>query len=95
MLLQAAMIRDNPAPTKIPAAAIVPFEKLRAIATAAMAFIGWTGSGIPKNTPVRILKIPEKINVLARETVPLAASAIAMGRNVPRSPSDPEISETY
>lgn len=81
-------------PTKIPAAAIVPFEKLRAIATAAMAFIGWTGRGIPKKTPVKILKIPEKTRVLVREMVPLMANAIAIGRNVPRSPREPEISET-
>jgi hypothetical protein len=78
----------------MPAAAIEPFEKLRAMATAAIAFIGWTGSGIPKNRPVSMLKTPEKTNVLARETVPFAARAMAIGRNVPRSPREPEISET-
>jgi hypothetical protein len=41
-----------------------------------------------------MLKMPEKTNVLAREIVPFAARAMAMGRNVPRSPRDPEISET-
>jgi hypothetical protein len=81
-------------PTKMPAVAIEPSVKLRAIATAAIAFIGWTGSGIPKHIPVRMLKMPEKTNVLAREIVPFAARAMAMGRNVPRSPRDPEISET-
>ena len=49
---------------------------------------------MPKNRPVRILKIPENINVLGRETVLLTVRAITMGRNVPRSPKDPEISDT-
>lgn len=81
-------------PTKMPAAAMVPLLNDRAMATAAMAFIGWTGSGIPKNRPVRMLKTPEKIRVLDNETVSLIARAMAIGRKVPRSPSEPEISET-
>jgi hypothetical protein len=64
------------------------------MATAAIAFIGWTGSGTPKNNPVKILAIPEKTRVLEREMVPFTDSAMAMGRNVPRSPSEPDISAT-
>lgn len=80
--------------TKIPAAAIDPGEKDCAIATAAIAFIGWTGSRMPKKMPVKMLKRPEKIRVLAREMVWFAARASAMGRNVPKSPREPAISET-
>lgn len=86
--------RRMKAATKRPAAAMAPLVKVRAMATAAMAFMGWTGRGIPKKTPVRMLKSPEKISVLERETVLLTARAMAMGRNVPRSPREPEISET-
>ena len=81
-------------PTKAPAAAIVPLLKDRAIATAAIAFIGCTGRGIPKKRPVKMLKMPENMSVLDKETVSLMAKAIAIGRKVPRSPSEPEISET-
>lgn len=92
--------RNNPvtektkiqADTNIPAAAISPFVKAFAIATAAMAFIGWTGNGMPKNSPVRMLATPEKTRVLEREMVPFMDRAMAMGRKVPRSPSAPDIS---
>ena len=43
------------APTKIPAAAVSPAVNDLRIATAAIAFIGCTGSGIPKTNPVRML----------------------------------------
>lgn len=81
-------------PTKMPAAAMVPLLNERAMATAAMAFIGWTGSGMPKKSPVRMLHTPEKISVLDNETVLLTARAMAIGRKVPKSPREPEISET-
>lgn len=82
------------AATNSPAAAIDPGEKDRAIATAAMAFIGWTGSGMPKKTPVKMLNRPENMRVLARDIVPFEARASAMGRKVPRSPREPAISDT-
>lgn len=41
--------------TKIPAAAVCPAVRDLKIATAAMAFIGCTGSGMPKKAPVRML----------------------------------------
>lgn len=47
---------------------------------------------MPKNSPVKILAIPEKTRVLEREIVPFMDSAMAMGRKVPRSPSEPDIS---
>lgn len=47
---------------------------------------------MPKNNPVKILAIPEKTRVLEREIVPLMDRAMAMGRKVPRSPSEPDIS---
>ena len=39
--------------TKMPAASVSPAVSDLSRATAAMAFIGWTGNGIPKNAPVR------------------------------------------
>lgn len=82
------------APTNSPAAAICGPENVFEIATAAMAFIGCTGSGIPKKRPVRMLNIPENIKVLGREIVLLTVKAMRMGKKVPRSPKAPEISDT-
>lgn len=48
---------------------------------------------MPKNTPVSMFQIPEKIRVLDNEMDLLTARAIMSGRRVPRSPRDPEISE--
>lgn len=56
-------------------------------------FIGWTGKGIPKNTPVSMFHRPENTRVVDREIELLIASVIMRGRRVPRSPNDPEISE--
>ena len=56
-------------------------------------FIGWTGRGIPKATPVKIFHKPEKINVVDNDIELLTARAIISGSRVPRSPSDPEISD--
>lgn len=56
-------------------------------------FIGWTGKGMPKKTPVSIFHSPEKTRVVDREMELLTARAIMRGKRVPRSPSDPEISE--
>jgi hypothetical protein len=55
-------------------------------------FMGCTGSGMPKTTPVKILKIPEKTRVVPKEIELLTARAIIKGRRVPRSPKEPEIS---
>lgn len=41
-----------------------------------------------------MLKIPENIKVLGRETVLLTVRAMTMGRKVPRSPKAPDISDT-
>jgi hypothetical protein len=57
-----------------------------------MAFIGWTGRGIPKVRPVRMLARPEKTNVEGREMELVSVRAIIRGRRVPRSPKDPESS---
>lgn len=79
--------------TKNPAETVSAIVNLRAIATAAIAFIGCTGKGIPNTTPVRIFHMPEKTRVVDSDIELLTASAIMRGRSVPRSPSDPEISE--
>lgn len=47
---------------------------------------------MPKKSPVKILAMPEKTRVLDKEMVPFMDSAMAMGRKVPRSPSEPDIS---
>lgn len=36
------------------------------MATAAMAFMGWTGRGMPKRMPVRMLAMPEKTGAVGR-----------------------------
>jgi hypothetical protein len=56
-------------------------------------FIGCTGSGIPKTTPVRIFHRPEKTKVVESDIELLTARAIMSGSRVPRSPKDPEISD--
>jgi len=53
--------------TKIPAAAVCPAVRDFSIATAAIAFIGCTGSGMPKTMPVRMLNMPVKIKVVGSE----------------------------
>jgi hypothetical protein len=56
-------------------------------------FIGWTGRGIPKNTPVRIFHKPERTRVVDKEIELLTARVIMRGSRVPRSPNEPEISD--
>jgi len=62
------------------------------MATAAIAFIGWTAIGISKISPVTMLKMPAKnrADVKSRPFVTLMPTS--SGINVPRSPSEPEIS---
>ena len=48
------------------------------MATAAIAFIGWTGSGTPKTTPVIMLARPEKTSVLDRSMEPVTLRAIIL-----------------
>lgn len=55
-------------------------------------FIGCTGSGIPKTTPVTRLNMPEKTRVVESDMDPLTARVIMSGSRVPRSPNAPEIS---
>lgn len=53
--------------TKMPAAAVCPAVRSLRMATAAMAFMGWTGKGIPKKNPVRMLYIPVNISVVVKD----------------------------
>jgi hypothetical protein len=92
-----------------PADIVSSIENFLAIATAAIAceesahvtlileirhtFIGWTGRGIPKATPVKIFHRPENTSVVDNDIELLTARAIISGSRVPRSPSDPEISD--
>lgn len=78
--------------TTIPAAAFSLRENLRAMATAAMAFIGWTGRGRPKERPVRMLAAPVKSSVEGNDIEFDITSAVMSGSNVPRSPSEPDSS---
>lgn len=78
--------------TKKPADTVSSIEYDCAMAIAAIAFIGWTGNGIPNMTPVKTFQSPEKTSVVEREIDPLTASAIMSGKSVPKSPRDPEIS---
>lgn len=55
--------------------------------------MGCTGSGMPNKTPVTIFHRPEKTRVVERDIELFIASAIINGRRVPRSPSEPEISD--
>lgn len=56
--------------------------------------MGWTGRGMPNAIPVIIFHRPEKTSVVDSEMELLIAKAIISGRRVPRSPSDPEISDS-
>lgn len=76
-----------------PAAAVSSLLNFWLMATAAMAFIGWTGRGTPNTTPVRMFARPEKTSVLARSIELLTLKAIIRGSSVPRSPRLPESSE--
>lgn len=49
---------------------------------------------MPKATPVNMFQSPENTSVVESEIELLTARAIMSGRRVPRSPSDPEISES-
>ena len=81
----------SPATTR-PAAAFSSSENLRAMATAAMAFIGWTGSGNPNATPVKIFAAPVNNSVDGNEIEFVITSAVMSGSNVPRSPREPDSS---
>ncbi len=80
------------AATKMPALAISAWLKFWASATAAMAFMGCTGKGMPKARPVSMLASPLKTSVLEREMARIWVRAMRMGRRVPRSPKAPDIS---
>ena len=54
--------------------------------------MGWTGSGIPKMAPVRMLNKPVNTRVEGKSMQFEWASAIMSGSSVPRSPTAPEIS---
>ena len=60
------------------------------MATAAMAFIGWTGKGTPNAMPVAIFAMPENTRVVEREMDPVRVSAMSRGSRVPKSPRDPD-----
>jgi hypothetical protein len=81
----------KPATTN-PAAAFSSSVNFRAMATAAIAFIGCTGSGIPKDTPVNMLAAPVKSSVDGRDIEFVRTSTVNSGSSVPKSPSEPEIS---
>jgi hypothetical protein len=85
------MIPTNAATTN-PAAAFSSIVNFRAIATAAMAFMGCTGSGMPKATPVRMFVAPVNRRVEGRDIEFVRTRAVISGRSVPRSPSEPESS---
>lgn len=78
--------------TTRPAAAFSSIVNFRAIATAAMAFIGCTGKGMPKATPVSIFAVPVPSKVAGREMDLVITRAVISGRRVPRSPKDPDSS---
>ena len=68
--------------------AVIPSE----IATAAIAFIGCTGMGIVKMSPVNRLKAPAQKSIAEKESPVINANPRIMGRKVPRSPREPESS---
>jgi hypothetical protein len=78
--------------TTTPAAAVSSNVNFLATATAAIAFIGCTGSGIPNATPVSTLAAPVKRSVAGNEIDLVMTRAVMSGRSVPRSPRDPESS---
>jgi hypothetical protein len=85
---------NNPtkAATTRPAAAFSSSVNLRAIATAAIAFMGCTGKGIPKATPVMILAAPVNSNVDGSDIEFVRTSAVMSGSSVPKSPKEPDSS---
>lgn len=68
--------------TKRPAEAVSAAVKERAMAMEAMAFIGWTGRGMPKRVPVRMLARPEMQRVVGREMLFVVVRAMRRGRRV-------------
>jgi hypothetical protein len=62
------------------------------MATAAIAFIGCTAIGMEKTNPVMMLNKPAKNSAEAKSNPFVMLIPTRSGRNVPRSPSDPEIS---
>src|SRR3990172_7351011 len=81
-------MRKTIPPMRMPAAAISPGVIPSAIATAAMAFIGCTG----KRKPVTTFHSPAKKKTGAGDRPHWAMYPRVSGRNVPRSPREPEIS---
>jgi hypothetical protein len=59
-----------------------------------MDFIGCTHIGTSQKKPVTIFEIPPKNKAGAREIALSEDNATRRGRSVPRSPSDPDISES-
>ncbi|KLU88837.1 hypothetical protein MAPG_07820 [Magnaporthiopsis poae ATCC 64411] len=80
------------AETRAPAATVLWRLEPSRMAAAAMAFMGWTGRGMPKTRPVATLKKPEKTRVADSEIDRCRARAIISGSRVPRSPRAPETS---
>lgn len=68
--------------------------KARILDLEGQTFIGCTGRGIPNTTPVTMFHRPENTKVVESDIELLIASAIIKGRRVPRSPSEPEISDS-
>src|SRR4030067_221918 len=85
-------MRNTTPPMRMPAAAISPGVIPSAIATAAMAFIGCTGIGRRKRKTVTTCHSPAKKKTGAGERPHWAIYPRVSGRNVPRSPREPEIS---
>ena len=67
-LIRPVMLRKPTTPaTNRPADDTCALVNFLASATAAMAFIGCTGRGMPKKTPVKMLARPAKTRVLDKE----------------------------
>jgi hypothetical protein len=62
------------------------------MATAATAFMGCTGIGMPNATPEYTFARPVKRSVEGNEMEPVRVRATIRGRRVPRSPREPESS---
>ena len=92
--LMSPVMLNNPtkAATISPAAAFSSSVNFRAMATAAIAFMGCTGNGIPNTMPVSILAAPVKSKVDGNEIEFVMTKAVISGSRVPRSPSEPESS---
>jgi len=75
-----------------PAARICPRGSCSEIATVAMAFMGCTAMGMEKAIPVRMLNRPAKNRAEVKSNPLVMLIPISSGRNVPKSPSEPEIS---